>query len=255
MRKALPLVSQNARAYALVSTSYQLQGSIFRDKMDYNQAHNAYKKAFLAADEFDNIELKSSSLARRGVTFIQQQKPIDAIQYLESALITIDKLDFPYLKGYIFQALSEAYAMIQHNDQSLKHIDLAEQVLTRKNNMIESSNCQLNTTSITAQKGVNSVLAQDYAHALDLLNRGLNTYAPSLLRGRARLIAQKAEAYYGLGCIDESTLTALEAFNIARSIGSQKTIARVKTLYTSLTQSRYKKESSVAQLGRVLATN
>jgi tetratricopeptide (TPR) repeat protein len=94
--------AQNMRASSLVSRSYQLQGSIFRDTMDYQKAHTSYKKAFLAADEFDNTELKSSSLARRGVTFLQQHKPIDAIQYLESALLPLDDLDLPYLKGYIF---------------------------------------------------------------------------------------------------------------------------------------------------------
>lgn len=165
---------QKMRTYSLVSISYQLQGSLFRDRMDYAQAHKSYQKAFIAAAEFDNSELKSSSLARRGVAFIQQQKPIDAIQYLESALSTIDNLDFPCLRGYIFQALSEAHAMAQHKDQCWNNIDLAEQVLTRRNSVIESSHCDLNTTSVTAQKGVNAVLLKDYSQALTLLDIGLN---------------------------------------------------------------------------------
>jgi tetratricopeptide (TPR) repeat protein len=144
---------------------------------------------------------------------------------------------------------------VQHPEQSQKNIDLAEQVLAYKNTSAESSHCQLNTTSITAQKGVNAVLLKDYARALDLLNTGLNTYAPFLLRGRARLIAQKAEAYYGLGYIDESVSAAQEAFGLASSIGSQKTIARVKSLSTLLNRSPYRMENSVAQLGRILATN
>jgi hypothetical protein len=96
---------------------------------------------------------------------------------------------------------------------------------------------------------------QDYTHALDLLDKGLNNYTPSLLRGRARLIAQKAEAYYGLGYINESVSTALDAFEIAHTIGSQKTMARVHNLYTQLKQSPYGKERSVLQLGEKLAMN
>lgn len=243
------------RMYALASISYQLQGSISRDRMDYLPAHNSYKKAFLAADEFDNPEFKSSSLARRGVTFIQQKKPIEAIQYLESALSIIDPLDFPCLRGYILQALSEAYAMAQDKDQSWRHIDLAEQALTRKNGVVEASNCHPNTTAVIAQKGVNAVLLKDYRQALLLLDKGLHLYNPTLLRGRARLIAQKAEAYYGLGFISESTLAAKEAFEIARLIGSQKTISRVQDLYTLLSQSIYRKENCVVQLGTTLAIN
>lgn len=69
------------------------------------------------------------------------------------------------------------------------------------------SNCSSNTTSVTAQKGVNAVLLKDYNQALTLLDAGLAKYDPTLRRGRARLIAQQAEAYYGLGLIDKSTKT------------------------------------------------
>jgi hypothetical protein len=66
------------------------------------------------------------------------------------------------------------------------------------------------------------------------------------------LIAQKAEAYFGLGLVHESTTAAKEAYKIAYPIGSQKTISRIKSLYTVLESSPYRKEKSVAQLGMVL---
>lgn len=252
--KEAPMGPGKNKAFTLLSLSYQLQGSIYRDMMKYPQAHNAYKKAYVAADEFENAELKSSALARRGVTFIQQNKPTDAIQYLESALVTIDELDFPCLQGYVLQGLSEAHAIAMHKDQSWTHIDLAEEILARRDMVVEASNCSLCTTSVAAQKGVNAVWLKDYASALDLLERGLSNYDSSLLRGRARLIAQKAEACYGAGDIDESVERAKEAFSIANTIGSQKTLARIKSLYTVLDQSPYRKESSVIQLGTLLAT-
>jgi tetratricopeptide (TPR) repeat protein len=245
---------QRGQAFMLTSISYQLQGSLYRDRMEYTLAHNSYKKAYLAADENDNLELKSSALARRGVTFIQQQKPIDAIQYLESALTTLDDQEFPGLRGYIYQALSEAHAMAQHRDESWMSIDLAEQVLAQKNDVVESSNCRLNTTSVMAQKGVNTVLLKNYDQAIALLNTGIAQYNPKLMRGRARLIAQKAEAYYGLGYVDQSTEAAEMAYSIARNIGSEKTISRVKNLYAALQQSPYRKAKSVINLGMMLGT-
>jgi hypothetical protein len=82
----------------------------------------------------------------------------------------------------------------------------------------------------------------------------LATYDPVLQRGRARLIAQKAEAFYGLGSVDESTKTAIEALTIAQTIGSQKTMNRVKDLHSILEQSRYRKENGVVQLRTMLTT-
>ncbi len=87
-----------------------------------------------------------------------------------------------------------------------------------------------------------------------LLDAGLATYDPMLRRGRARLIAQKAEAYYGLELIKESIKTAIEALILAQAIGSQKTINRVKDLHSLLELSRYRKEKDVVQLGTMLAT-
>ena len=123
----------NEQISTLLNMSYQLHGSIFRDEMNYSKAHNAYKRAYSVADEFDHPELKSASLARRGVTFIQQAKPIDATQYLEGALIFIKGYDLPCLEGYIYQALSEAYAMAQQSQKSWGNVVLAEKALQRKN--------------------------------------------------------------------------------------------------------------------------
>ncbi|WP_233097707.1 hypothetical protein [Dictyobacter vulcani] len=145
--------------------------------------------------------------------------------------------------------------MSQHKRQSWDAIHLAEQLLIAKPGIKECSYCDITTTSVMAQKGVNAVLLKEYGQALPLLNTGLHQYNPMHLRGRARLIAQKAEAYYGLGCIDESAETAIDAFHIAHTIGSQKTIARVKNLYTLLNSSPYRKEKSVAQLGATLTLN
>ena len=85
-----------------------------------------------------------------------------------------------------------------------------------------------------------------------LIDKSLTKYDPAYIRGRARLLAQKAEAYYGQGFIEDSTATAEEALTLARSVGSSKTITRVRNLNTTLSQSQWRKERSVARLGAVL---
>ena len=242
-----------SRAYSLLSMSYQLRGSTLRDMIMYEQAHMSYEKAFSIAQELNDIELMASSLARRGVTYIQQQMPMDAIEYIHAALQLINGLGYPSLRGYILQALSEAYAMAQQPKASWRHIELAERTLERKGSTFERSNCQLNTTSIVAQKGINAVLLHDNERAITLIDKGLIQYDPTLIRGRARLQAQKAEAYYGLGLVDISVATAEDALTLANSVGSNKTVRRIRDLHNQLVDSSFRKESSVHRLGALLS--
>ena len=240
------------RVRALLVSSYQLQGSICRDLMHYEKAHTAYKQSFVAAKELNDKELMASVLARRGVTYIQQQKSVDAIPFLIEALRLTDGIGLPYLRGYIFQALSEAYAMSYQAQNTWRSIELAERALERKGTVLERSNCQSNTTSVMAQKGVDAVLLHDNDRAIVLIDKALIKYDPTLIRGRARLVAQKAEAYYGIGDIEMCTMTATEAWTLACSVGSSKTCARIQNLYGTLKTSVWKKESSVLHLGALL---
>ncbi len=243
------------RAYTSLSMSYQLQGSICADMMRYDQAHRAYYKAYQIAKELDDAELMAVTLARQGVTSIQQNRPLKAIDYLNGALTLIHGRGFSCLRGYSLKALSEAHAMAYHTYESMRHVELAERTLDYQGEVLERSHCQLNKASVLAQKGINAVLLHDYDRAIALIDKSLLTYNHTYVRGRARLIAQKAEAYYGLGLIDMCCLTAEEALTLARSVGSDKTIGRVKQLHAALLESRWRKEVSVARLGALLAMN
>jgi transcriptional regulator with XRE-family HTH domain len=214
--------SWQPRILRLLTMSYQLQSCVLRDIMDYQQAHIAYQRAFHVAQELDDAELMAAALAREGVTFIQQDKPKQAVIYLDGALTTIER-----------------------------HIGQAETI--QEQQVQEHSLLRFNKASLAAQKGVNAVLLEDYQQAIKLLDASLVIYDPALIRGRARLLAQKAEAYYGLGAIEACTASANEALALGRSAGSNKTIARVRTLYDHLLQSSWRKEPSVTQLGETLA--
>ncbi len=220
--------------------------------MRYDQAHTSYEKAYKVAEEANDTELMAAALARRGVTCIQQNIPREAIEYLNSAQQMINGMGLPCLRGYILQALSEAYGQEKQEHNSRHYLNLAEGASQRCGEVLERSHCQLNTTSITAQRGVNAVWLGDYERAAALIDKGLLKYDPTLIRGRARLIAQKAEALYGLQHITECAMIAEEAFVLANSVGSMKTIARIKILHASLAQSRWKGEPGVARLGALL---
>ena len=245
----------HSRTLTLLTMGYQLQSCVLRDMMSYAQAGMAYQRAFHIAQELNDSELMASTLARKGVTLIQQGRPKEAIIHLSGALdITTD--DLPLLKGHILQALAEAYAKDQHSQESWTYITQAESYLGTTHYVQERSLIRgVTPASISAQKGINAVLLHDYKQAINLIDESLNTYDPALIRGRARLIAQKAEAYCGLGMIDDCTTQALTAVSLARSAGSSKTEDRIKTLYNKLIQSSRGKEQSVIQLGQTLSMN
>jgi tetratricopeptide (TPR) repeat protein len=234
---------------------YQLQSCVLRDMMNCAQATVAYQKAFHVAQELDDVELMASALARQGVTLIQQERPKEAIIYLSGALDIINAHHAPLLKGHIFQALSEAYAKNQQSQESWYHIGQAETYLGKQEHTQERSLIRgVTQASLSAQKGVNAVLLQEYGQAIRLIDESLTTYDPALIRGRGRLLAQKAEACYGLGILDDCISHALTAVTLARSAGSRKTEDRIKTLHTKLAQSPWRKEQSVSQLEKALST-
>ncbi|HEV2659836.1 MAG TPA: tetratricopeptide repeat protein, partial [Ktedonobacteraceae bacterium] len=241
-------------AAELLCISYQLQGSLYRDMMKYDDAHVFYQRAFEAAKELDDAELMSAALARRGVTLIQQNKATAAVEYLSEAHTIIRSHTLPCLTGYIFQALSEAYAITQQESESKQHIDAAQQVLRDRGQVPERSHCQANTTSVIAQMGVNEVHLHNYSAAITFIDQGMENYNPTFVRGRARLKAQQAEAYYGLGDIRACCQSATEAWLLARAASSNKTFARLRKLQRDLVISPQKKEPEVIDLNWVMTT-
>src|SRR5581483_11614247 len=128
----------------------------------------------------------------------------------------LDGLGFPVPRGHILQALSETYAKLGQPQESWASIDQAEELLTGKEQLQERSLIRgVTPASIAAQKGVNAVLLHDYRQAISLIDDGLKTYNQSLLRSRARLFAQKAEAFFRLDQLDACVATAQEALGLA----------------------------------------
>ncbi|SRR5579875_1043842 len=240
------------RAFSLLAMSYQLQNNAYRDLQIYERAHQAYRQAVKVAKALDNPELIASAMAREGVTLIQEDRPEEAISCLQSALEPIRNVGLFHLKGYILQALSEAYAKTQQAQLCWQTIGLAERALERADATEEMSRAMVNLATITAQKGVDAVLLKDSDRAITLIERSLKTYDPSSVRSRSRLLAQKAEAYGDLGLIDACIATAEDALTLARSVGSQKTVSRVKQLHSKLANSRARTQPGVARLGALL---
>jgi tetratricopeptide (TPR) repeat protein len=240
------------RALGVLSLSYQLEGSILRDTMAFPQAHKVLQYAFQAASESGNYELIGSSLLRQGTTYIRQEKPLQAIQYFDTALDQVKGRSFPNLRGNTLQARAEAYALAQRPQECWTSIGLAEHIFGREEQSWEQSHVSFNAPKATAWKGVYALLLHDYERALMLLDKGLADYNPTRIPSRARFLARKAEAYYGVHQIGEAITTAQEAFSLASLADERTAIERVNKLHAAIDQSKWSKERGVKSLGASL---
>ena len=241
------------RALAVLSLSYQLEGSILRDTMVYNQAHEAFQNAFRVAGELENPELIAAALLREGTVYIHQEQPLEAIKFCNGALEHIKDLGFLNLRGNILQARAEAYALAQKPQDCWRSIGLAEHILGQENQREEKSYIRFHAAYTTSSKGVYALLLHDYGRAIPLLDKGLMTYDPTSIPSHARFWSRKAEACYGARKIDESIEAAQKAFDLAHSVGATHVIERVQKLHTTLDQSRWRNEKGMRSLAASLA--
>jgi tetratricopeptide (TPR) repeat protein len=241
------------RALTVLSMSYQLQGSILRDRQAYPQAHKALRNAFQAAEEANHTELKAAALLRRGMVSMAQEQPTKALQQFNGALDSVKDLRFPRLRGKLLQARAEAYALVQRPQDCWTSIGLAEHILGREEQGNEQSQAIFSASSVTLWKGLYALLLHDYERAIVFFDKGLAAEAPTFTSNSARFLARKAEACYGAGQIGECIEVAQRAFTMASSINQKNTIERVNTLQTVLSQSRWNKEQGLKRLGASLA--
>jgi len=242
------------RALTQLCLIYQLRGSVAGDMMQYEQAFEIYKRALVVANELHDAELMAAIRVRQGILFMRQEQPVKAISYLNDGLRLIDGNGYPQLKGNILMVLSEAHAKAQQSQTCWHTIGLAESTMEQQTLHHERSYRACNPPSVLAHKGVDALLLQDYDRALRLIDKSLKNYNPTQTPAHARLLARKAETYYGLQMIDECVTTVETAFALAESVGASNTIARVNNLHTSLAISVWKNEPGVRRLGALLAT-
>ena len=243
------------RALAQLCMIYQLQGSVAGDIMNYERALEIYGLAFISASELHDVELMAAVRVRQGIVLMRQDKPLEAISYFNDGLDLIDGSGYPQLKGNTLTILSEAYAKAHQPLECWRTLDRAESVLEQQTTQRERSYRTFSPALVTAHKGIDALLLRDFDRALRLIEKSIKTYDRTQLPAQARLLARKAEAYYGLRRIDECTGTAEESFLLAQSVGASNTIDRIKSLYTILQLSPWNREPSVRRLGALLASS
>jgi len=159
------------RALTQLSLIYQLQGSVAGDMMQYEQAFESYKAAFVVATELNDVELMAAIRVREGVLFMRQELPLQAITVLKEGIRLIEGYGYSQLKGNILTILSEAHAKAQQTQECWRMIGLAESTLEQRASRHERSYRTCNISSVLAHKGVDALLLHDFDRALRLIEK------------------------------------------------------------------------------------
>lgn len=241
----------NQRTLALLSTGYRLQGCVVGDN-DYSQAILSCQTAYTIASEINDSSLMASALLTHGIMLGRQKHFHEAITHVQGALGKIEKTHLSLVRGDILAMQAELYAKSDQPQEHFRAIGLAERTLEANTPTPHLFSHSLTAASLLASKANGALILHDYDRAYRLIEKSMSSHPPTLTPGRTKLLVQKAEACHNLNLIDECVTCAEEGLLMARAIGSQRYVDRIRTLCTTLSNSRWKNEPYVARLGALL---
>lgn len=219
----------------LLSHNYQLKGMIARDQLDFETAEQCFRQASLLAQEAECAELNALTMARRAVMYCWQERYMEAAQLYETAR-EIAKRSSPALRAHLATGHAEVQGKLS-DQECLTSLTEARTLLRRVDP--EDDPLLLLHSTRTSERAIND--GWSYCHtflgkpsvALESYEKSEQLLDVSMTRMRGRLYIQYAEALYvskDMSCC----FYAEEGLKLARAVGSQYNIWRVKQLASKL---------------------
>lgn len=219
----------------LLSHNYQLKGMIARDQLDYEIAEKCFAHSASLAVEAECVELNALAMARRANMYVWQKRFGEADQLYRVAR-EIAKRSVSGLRAFLATGHAEAQGLLG-DKECLRSLTEARGFLARIDSaddpllLFHSTRCSERAvgdgwSQCHALLGMPQVAIESY----DKLEKVLDL---SMTRMRARLYTQYAEALY-IGRDMSCCYYAVEGLKLARSVGSQYNINRVKELAASM---------------------
>lgn len=198
-------------------------------------AGKCFKQASLLAQETECAELNALTMARQAVMFMWQER-LDVANQLYETAREISRRSPPALRAYLATGHAEVQGLLG-NQSCLVSLADARSLLRRVDGeddhllLLRSTRCSERSVSdgwlqCHALLGKPEIAIESYDRSEKLLDWGM-------IRKSARLYIQYAEALHAsrdLSCC----FYAIEGLKIARSVGSQYNIWRVKELAAKL---------------------
>lgn len=228
-------IKDRTQLLILLSHNYQLKGIIARDQLDYKTAESCFNQASLLAQEAECSELNALTMARQAVMCIWQKRLSEASRLYETAR-EISRRSPPALRAYLATGHAEVQGLLG-DSSSLTSLTDARNLLRRIDT--EDDHLMLLRSTRCSEQSVNDGWLQCHTLlgkpeiAIESYDKSEKLLDLGMIRKSARLHIQYAEALFvakDLSCC----FYAQEGLKIARSVGSQYNIWRVKELAAKL---------------------
>ncbi len=236
----------------LLSHNYQLKGIVARDQLDYETAEKCFKQASLLAQEAECVELNALTMARQAVMYVWQNR-LDTANRLYETAREIARRSPPALRVYLATGHAEVQGMLG-NQNCLVSLADARSLLRRVDP--EDDYLLLLHSTRCSQQAINDGWSQSHTLlgkpgiAIENYDNLEKTLDLSMTRMRARLYIQYAQALFvakDMSCCFYAT----EGLRLARAVGSQYNIWRVKELAAKL-RSQFPQDTRVKELLQAL---
>src|SRR5205823_6180944 len=236
----------------LLSHNYQIKGMIARDQLDYETAEACFKQASLLAQEAECPELNALTMARQAVMYMWQKR-LDEANRLYEAAREISRHSPPALRAHLATGHAEVQGLLG-NQGCLMSLTDARSFLRRID--LEDDYLLLRHSTRCSEQAVNDGWSQSHtllgkpSIAIENYDKLEKLLDLSMTRMRARLYIQYAQALFvakDLSCCFYAT----EGLKLARAVGSQFNIWRVKELAAKL-RSHFPQDARVKELLQAL---
>ncbi len=225
------------RLHVALADLHNLAGWTSFDVGLIDSARNHFGRALELAKAGDSDELVANILYRMGRVYLHKEAPDDALKMFQLGQIAAQQSGSELAVAVICANQAWAYAMMGHEDQTMKLIGRTRDEFTRADHGEAADWVKFfNEEDVYAMIGtVHTVLAQqvDARHtkyAIPALTRAIDSYDDGMARNKAFNLSSLATNHLLDGDIDHGTRMGVQAVDLAQHLKSKRVRDRLEPL-------------------------
>ena len=204
-----------------IASVYNNLGLLYNQLEQYDSASYYFKQGLNFLKDDKSLQVKASILNGLSMALLNQQKVIEAEQYLLQSIIIGEQLNDSLGLAKRYQNLGKLYQKINRLQQSLDYYTKAKQIYIEQGN-------QRGLVDITINEGAILLLQNDYKGAIEKMVEGIELGEEyNFLDDRATLLNNLGYAYLLNNNLKLAEQTFIKGIELA--ISYQKTRAFVET--------------------------
>ena len=241
-----------ARLASMAGETAVVMGWISQDQGDHAAAQNFYLAAIDAANEAGDHPLGAYAIASASTLPAFRSSPTHSVHLLTDAQVKGINVDdaTPGTRSWIHTLVAEAHTRDGNEAGALNAMDDAQEALDAEDNEPRPRAAFFDAGRLAGERGVTATRLGLHDVAEAELEIALGALQPEH-KTRSRLLTNLARVRLAQGEADEAVAVAVESLAIARSTGSEASVADVRSFRHELKATH--DDASLADLDELLA--